>query len=127
MSIEFKAARDPIIKYLKEMGWDYLEPSDCINLRGNNSEPFLLPILRRKLKELNKGIVETDEQADEVIKALKNIRANIKGSQDFLQYLRGEKTIYVEKEKRELNVKLIDFDDSKNNDHHVTKEYEFSL
>jgi type I restriction enzyme R subunit len=126
MSIEFKAVRDPIIKYLKEMGWDYLEPSECMKLRGSNFELFLLPILRKKLKELNKDIIETDEQAEEVIKALKNIRANIKGNQDFLQYLRGERTIYVEKEKRELNVKLIDFDDAKNNDYHVTKEFELS-
>lgn len=126
MSIEFKAVRDPIIKYLKEMGWNYLEPSECMELRGNNFELFLLPILRKKLKELNKDIIETDEQAEEVIKALKNIRANIKGNQEFLQYLRGERTIYVEKEKRELNVKLIDFDDPKNNDYHVTKEFEFS-
>jgi type I restriction enzyme R subunit len=126
MSVEFKAVRDPIIKYLKDIDWHYLEPSECMELRGSNFEPFLLPILKRKLKELNRSIIETDEQAEEVIKALKNLRANIKGNQDFLQYLQGEKTIYVEKEKREINVRLIDFDNPANNEYHVTKEFEFS-
>ena len=126
MSIEFNAVRDPIIKYLKEMDWKYLEPSECMELRKNNFELFLLPILREKLKELNEGIIENDEQAEEVIKALKNIRANMKGNQEFLQYLRGEKTVYAEKEKRELNVKLIDFENPENNDYQVTKEFEFS-
>jgi type I restriction enzyme R subunit len=126
MSIEFNAVRDPIIKYLREIGWKYLEPSECMELRGNNFELFLLPILRNKLKELNKGIIETDEQAEEVIKALKKIRANMKGNQEFLQYLRGEKTIFVVKEKREINIRFIDFDNPENNDYHVTKEFEFS-
>ena len=126
MSIEFSAVRDPIIKYLQEMGWNYLEPSKCMELRGSIFEPFLLPILKKKLLELNKGVIENDEKANEIVKALKNIRTNIKGSQELLQYLRGEKTIYVEKEKRELNVRLIDFDNPENNDYHVTKEFEFS-
>ncbi len=126
MPIEFDAVRDPIVKYLDNMGWKYLEPSECMELRGKTSEPFLLPILRKKLKELNEGVIESDTQAEEIIKALKNIRTHLKGNQEFLEYLRGEKTLYVEKEKRELNVKLIDFDNPENNDYHVTKEFEFS-
>jgi type I restriction enzyme R subunit len=126
MSVEFKAVRDPIIKYLKDIDWHYLEPSECMELRGSNFELFLLPILKQKLKELNKGIIETDEQVEEIIKRLKNIRANIRGNQEFLQYLRGEKTIYVEKERRELNVRLVDFENPENNDYHVTREFEFS-
>lgn len=126
MSIEFNAVRDPIIKYLREIGWQYLEPSECMELRGNNLELLLLPILKTKLKNLNKGVIESDEQVEEVIKILKNIRANIGGNQEFLQYVRGEKPIYVEKEKREINVKLIDFDKPENNDYYVTKEFAFS-
>lgn len=40
--------------------------------------------------------------------------------------MRGEKTIYIEKERRELNIKLVDFEHPENNDFHVTKEFEFS-
>ena len=75
MSIEFNAVRDPIIKYLKEIGWNYVEPSECIKLRSTNFELFLLPVLREKLKELNDGVIESDVQAEEVIKALRGIRA----------------------------------------------------
>ena len=126
LGVEFKAVRDPMIKYLREIGWTYLEPSECMKLRGSIFEPFFLPVLRKKLKELNKGVIESDEQVEEAIKALKNIRGNIRGNQEFLQYLRGEKPVFVEKEKREINVNLIDFDNLDNNDYHVTKEFEFS-
>lgn len=126
MPIENSAARDPIIKYSRDVGWKYLEPSECIEIRGSISEPFLIPILRKKLKELNKGVIDNDEKANEVIKALKNLRTNIKGNQEFLQYLRGEKSIYVEKEKRALNIKLIDFENPSKNDYRVTKELEFT-
>jgi len=126
MGVEFKAVRDPMLGYLQEIGWKYLEPEKCIELRGNAFESFLTPILRQNLKELNKGVIETDEQADEIIKRLRNVRANIRGNQEFLQYLRGEKTIYVEKEKRELNVRLIDFENPDRNEYHVTKEFDFT-
>lgn len=126
MGLEAKAVRDPMLRYLQEIGWKYLEPEECLRLRGNVFEPFLLPVLRQKLKELNRGIVETDEQVDEIVKRLRNVRTKIRGNQEFLQYLRGEKTIYVEKERRELNVKLIDFDDLENNEYNVTKEFEFT-
>lgn len=126
LKVEFKAVRDPIIKYLQEIGWNYLEPEKCLELRGKITELFLLPILREKIKELNKGVIETDEQVDDVIKKLRNVRANLAGNQGFLQYLRGEKTIFVEKEGRELNFRLVDFDRLENNDFHVTKEFEFS-
>jgi type I restriction enzyme R subunit len=124
--LEFKAVRDPIVKYLTEISWSYIEPDKCLELRGNISEPFLLSVLKQKIKELNKGVIDTDEQADEVIKKLRNVRANLAGNQEFLQYLRGEKTIYLEKEKREVNIKLIDFERPENNVFHVTKEFEFS-
>lgn len=126
MGTEFRVVRDPMLRYLQEIGWSYLEPEKCVQLRGNAFEPFLLPILKQKLKEINKGVIETDEQVDEIIRRLRNVRANISGNQEFLQYLRGEKTIYVEKEKRELNVRLVDFDNPENNGYHVTKEFEFT-
>jgi type I restriction enzyme R subunit len=110
MSLEFNAVRDPLIRYLTEIDWNYLDPKELVEHRGKISELFLLPILKQKIKELNKGVMETDEQVDEVIKKLRNVGANLTGNQDFRQYLRGEKTIYAKKEKREIDVRLIGLD-----------------
>jgi type I restriction enzyme R subunit len=122
---EFKAVRDPMLRYLAEIGWEYIEPIECNEMRGGTSGLFLNPILKQKLKELNKGIIEDEQQVIEVIKKLENQRANIQGNRELLDFLRGEKTIYVEKEKRELHIRLIDFENPENNVFHVTKELEF--
>lgn len=126
MSLEFDAVRDPTVEYLKALGWKYLQPDECLELRGTLSESFLLPVVKQRTRELNPGVIETDEQAEDVIKKLRNTRTTLEGNQEFLQHLRGEKTFYLESEGRELNIQLIDFDNPDNNDYHVTKEFEFS-
>jgi type I restriction enzyme R subunit len=125
MKLEFKTAQEPILKYLQQIGWTYIKPEECNELRGGITGLFMLPTLKNKLKELNKRIIETDEQADEIIKKLIALRNNIQGNKEILSYLRGEKTKYVEKEKRELNIKFIDFNNPENNEYHVTKELYF--
>jgi len=123
---EFKAVRDPMVECLKKLGWAFVEPDKCIELRGSNNGLFLLRILREKIKALNEIAIRTDEQVDEVIEKLKTVEANVRGNQGFLHYLCGEKTIVMEKENRELNVKLIDFGNAESNSFHVTKDFEFS-
>jgi type I restriction enzyme R subunit len=121
---EFKAVRDPIIESLKKLGWIFIEPSKCAELRGNSTELFILRIFREKIKELNKIVIETDKQIDEVIKNLRTVRADVRGNQEFLQYLCGEKTIFMEK--GIINFKLIDFKSIETNCFHITKELKFS-
>ena len=87
-------------------------------------KPFILEILKRKLKELNKGIV-TDENVGDVIRKLRLIPSTLTGNQEFLEYLRGKKTVYVEKEKRERNFKLIDFENPEKNHFAFTKDFWF--
>jgi len=122
---EKKDVQDRVIDYLQAIGWEYIPPADLQKLRGFDiKEPLLLDILQDKLKELNKTIV-TDENLGDVIRGLKIIPSTFKGNEEFLEYLRGKKTVYVEAEKRERNIKLIDFEDSKNNHFSFTKEFWF--
>ena len=52
---------DRIIDYLQSIGWEYLPPDDIQNLRAYDiKQPFLIPVVKEKLKELNRGII-TDE------------------------------------------------------------------
>ena len=122
---ESRDVQDLVINYLQAIGWEYIPPADLNKRRGFNiKEPFIPDILERKLKELNRGII-TDKNVGDVIRRLKFIQPTFTGNQEFLNYLRGEKTIYVEEEKRERNFKLIDFENLENNHFAFTKEFLF--
>ena len=117
--------QDRVIGYLQAIGWEYIPPADLQRFRGfDTKEPFLLDILQSKLKEINKGII-TDESIGDVIRSLKLIPSTFKGNEEFLEYIRGKKTVYVEAEKRERNIKLVDFDNPDNNHFSFTKEFWF--
>ena len=122
---EKKDVQDRAIDYLQTIGWEYIPPSDLQEKRGYDiKEPFILEILEKKLKELNPGII-TDESVQDVIRRLRLIPSTLTGNQEFLEYLRGKKTVYVEKERRERNFKLIDFENIENNHFAFTKEFWF--
>lgn len=117
--------QNKIINCLISIGWDYLPPSDVLDLRGGNlREPFLTSIAKEKLKELNKGLV-TDENMDDVIKRLRFLPAGIGGNEEFLNFLRTQKPHYFAKERRERNIKFIDYENFKNNSFILTQEFEF--
>ncbi len=113
-----------IINYLRSIDWNYIPPQEIIELRGGIKEPFLIPIVIEKMKKLNKEVI-TDENVFDVIKKMKLVFANLNGNEEFLNYLRGKKTFYSEKEKRERNIKLIDYENLGNNNFLFTQEFEF--
>jgi len=122
---EKRDVQDRVIDYLQAIGWEYIPPDDLQEKRNFNiKEPFIVEILESKLKELNPGII-TDENAGDVIRRLRLIPSTLKGNEEFLEYLRGRKAVYVEKENREKNFKLIDFRNPQNNHFAFTKEFWF--
>ncbi|HKZ93954.1 MAG TPA: HsdR family type I site-specific deoxyribonuclease [Candidatus Bathyarchaeia archaeon] len=122
---EKKDVQDLIKDHLCSIGWDYLDASDIMNLRANSlKEPLLIPIIKEKLKELNQGII-TDKNIQDIIRNLRLLPANLHGNEEFLKYLRNQKTIYVEKEKRERNIKLVDYENPENNSFICTTEFVF--
>ena len=121
---EKKDVQDRVIEYLQAIGWEYIPPADLQEKRGYDiKEPFILEILEKKLKELNPRII-TDENAQDVIRRLRLIPST-PHRKEFLEYLRGKKTVYVKKERRERNFKLIDFENPENNHFTFTKEFWF--
>jgi len=107
------------------IGREYIPPDDLQGKRNFNiKEPFIVEILESRLKELNPGII-IDENAGDVIRRLRIIPSTLKGNEEFLEYLRGRKTVYVEKESKEKNFKLIDFRNPQNNHFAFTKEFWF--
>lgn len=61
-----------------------------------------------------------------MIKRLVRVRPTIEGNLDAWEFLRGLKTVFVEAEKRERNVRVLDLDNPRANLFHVTDEFTFS-
>lgn len=120
------AVQNPFIKYAVEAGWTYLSPDEALRLRdGGINSPVLDGVLVAQLPKLNPGIVDHAKAVD-TAKRLVRVRPNIEGNLDAWEYLRGLKTVFVEAEKRERNIRLLDTDNLEANQFHVSDEFTFS-
>ncbi|MFA5157739.1 MAG: HsdR family type I site-specific deoxyribonuclease [Patescibacteria group bacterium] len=119
---EQKSVQNRIIKYAQEIGWRCVarEESDARRGEGENykSEPYYRDLLDFKLHELNVWLPENYK--------LPIFSSNINGNREILLFLRGQSTAYDEKEKRERNVVIIDFENLDKNVFEVTDEFSFS-
>ncbi len=122
---EKTAVQKPILKYAGDIGWQVLNPEEALELRNGETGLFLYSIFEQKLLALNPNVV-TPENIGEVIGRLQNLRTTIEGNKEALEWLRGKKSLYVPAEKRERNVRLIDFENLDNNVFHVTEEWSFT-
>lgn len=125
LGAERPAVQDPLVGYAEEIGWVSLSREEALGLRRGESGTLLYPVLREKLVALNPGIVTVDN-VDQVIARIENVRTSIEGNAEVLAWLRGERTVYVEGERRHRNVTLIDFEHPAHNLFHVTEEWEYT-
>lgn len=119
---ERSSVQNPMIKYAQHVGWQHVSPAEALKLRGGDTAIYFTYVLRSQLLRLNPGVVDAD-RASEILRKLNLLRANLEGNRDSLSWLRGEQSIFVPEENRELNVRLIDFDNPDNNIFQVTDEW----
>ena len=100
LASERATVQDPLITYAIEIGWACLSPEEALTLRLGRSGTLLYPVLREKLITLNPGIV-SPENVDQVIGKIENVRNNIEGNAEVLAWLRGQRSVYMENEKRQ--------------------------
>jgi type I restriction enzyme R subunit len=122
---ERAAVQNPFVKYAAEAGWTYLSPDNALKLRRGITSPVLDAVLIDQLQKLNRGFVDRTK-AEQIRDRLIRVRPNIEGNLEAWEYLKGLKTVFVDAEKRERNLKLVDIDNLKANACHVTDEFEFS-
>src|ERR1039457_2496510 len=122
---ERATVQNPLVGYAGEIGWVYLTPDQALTLRRGESGALLYQTLRDKLVSLNPGVV-TVNSVDEVIARIESARNNIEGNAEVLAWLRGERSIYIESEKRQRNATLIDFSHPTENVFHVTDEWQYT-
>ena len=123
---ESSSVQGPFIRYAVEAGWTYLSPDQALNLRqGGVTSPVLDAVLLGQLAKLNPGIVNT-ARAQDIVRRLSRVRPTIEGNLDAWEFLKGLKTVFVDTEKRERNVQLLDPVNVDANQFHVTEEFTFS-
>lgn len=125
ISSERHTVQNPLIRYAVEAGWEYLSPDEALRLRGGEDKPFLHPVLVEQIQHLNPGVVTAVPQAEAVIRRLLALRADIEGNREAWEYLKGLKTVFVQAERRERNLILLDPERPQANRFHVTDEFTF--
>ena len=125
LASERRVVQNPLIRYAEEAGWNYISPEDALHLRHGFDQPLLRDVLIARLQILNPGVIPSAEQAGEVIARLLRLRPDIEGNREAWEYLKGLKTVFVEAERRERNLRLIDPQHVEANTFHVTNEFRF--
>ena len=121
---ERSAVQEPMLKYVDEIGWQSISPSDAMQMRGGDTAArYFTEVLKAQLLKLNKGVVDDSNCAD-VMRRLGLLNVTLEGNQEALLWMRGEKSTFVQSDNRERNVTLINFDTPDNNLFHVTDEWE---
>ena len=112
-----------VIEYLKELNYDYIHGS---NLTRDNKEVLLLKSLKTNLININKEIPESS--IDYAIKKIQNFETNdvFTNNKLFHKYLTEgiEVTDFIDGKTVYHTVKLIDFDNIKNNEFLVVNQLE---
>jgi len=122
---ERKGVQNPLLRYAEEAGWTYLPPEEALRLRRGEDSPVLHAVLVERLQNLNPGVVDSVTKAEEIAGRLVRVRPNIEGNLEVWEYLKGLKTVFVEAERRERNVRLLDVNRIEANAFHVTDEFRF--
>ena len=126
---EHKSVQARILKYAFEIGWNIIPRTEAEKRRGfypetsiktNNASLYFEDVLFEKIKEFNPKYTE---EPSRLIEKFNLLKSNIFGNKDFLNYLREKGTFYYSPEKRELNIKLIDYENPANNIYEVSEEY----
>jgi len=114
---EAKSVQARIIKYATEIGWQYVPRGENDERRVLRKYPYYIETYT-KLREFNPWLP--------INYKIPHFAPRIDGNRDMLSFLRGQSTAYDEKEKRERNVKCIDFVHPENNIFEITDEFYFS-
>jgi len=122
---ERHAVQEPFIRYATEAGWKYLPPEDALRLRRGEEGIVLHEVLAKQLQRLNPAVVD-NIRAEQLIRDLERVTPTIEGNLRVWEYLKGLRTVFVEAERRDRNIRLLDPQRPEVNTFHVTEELRFA-
>ena len=119
------AVQNPLLRYAEQAGWTYLPRDEALRLRRGETGLVLHQVLVEQLQRLNPGVVDL-ARAEEIVRRLSRVPPTVEGNLDAWEYLRGLKTVFVDADKQERNVHLLDPANGSANTFHVTEELTFT-
>ncbi|MEX2280851.1 MAG: HsdR family type I site-specific deoxyribonuclease, partial [Gemmatimonadota bacterium] len=122
LAAEAGTVQFPLIQHAVEIGWREVSAVDALHKRGGESGLFFYDELRAALLRLNPGVV-TEDNVQSVIQKMESAAPTMAGNRELLEWLRGNRTMYDEREKRDRNVILADYNDLERNVFQVTCEW----
>lgn len=122
---ERATVQDPLARYAVAVGWDPVSSEEALAFRGGEAGLLFRQVLADRLLELNPDVL-TAATVTDAISRIENVRSSIEGNEEILSWLRGERSVYVESERREVNVRVIDFENPDNNRFQVTDEWQYT-
>lgn len=122
---EKKSVQSPLIKYAREAGWDYVSSDDALRFRCGERGMVFKELFINQMQKLNQPFMD-HLLAEELIKRLERIPADIEGNLVAWEYLKGLRTVFVPNEKRERNTRLLDAEHIERNIFQVTDEFSFT-
>lgn len=123
---EKSSVQEPIINYSKELGWKFLSQDDALRLRGDETGLILRQVFSEQIIRLNSDFANL-ETANILVKRLEEtINPSIEGNMKAWEHLIGKGTVFVPEERRERDIKLIDFENKERNEFHITEEFSYT-
>jgi len=126
----------PALQMLQNLGYQYLSPTEALQLRGNKTSNVLLDdVLRKQLKEINsikvsstKTSIFSDENIERGIMALRDLPMNegyINACEAAYNLLTLGKALEqsIDGDKKSFTLRYVDWENINNNVFHVTEEY----
>jgi type I restriction enzyme, R subunit len=114
-----------MLRYATDAGWEYVSPEEALTLRHGETGALFWPVLLERLPFLNPTVLDS-VAAENAARSIARVRPTIEGNQDAWRYLLGLKTVFVETERRERNLRVLDGEDISANVFQVTDEFSFT-
>jgi type I restriction enzyme, R subunit len=127
LAVEDPTVQSPLVGHAVAAGWTFVPEDEALARRRGEDGVFFHQELEDALLRLNPGVV-TPENVSSVIATMEAAPPTMEGNRQLLEWLRGQRTVFVPAEKRSRNVRVIDFDrplEPGRNVFHVTTEWAF--
>lgn len=125
LATESVTVQNPLVRYAGEIGWELVPQSEALSLRKGEGGMFFYKLLEETLLRLNRGII-TPDNVDDVVRRLEGVRNSIEGNAEILAWMRGERSVHVPAEKRQRQVRPIDYENVDQNIFQVSPEWEYT-